>query len=253
MSYHSKRRIVNTVVYLVLALIVVSVLCVTVITFVSANRGKDRVPLPDGGEASSGAADAGLFGGEDKPSPTPPPDESSDAPTVKPDASSDAASDGDSEIPTNTEPERSYTLPVKGYIQKGFSVSYPVWSVTMEDHRAHRGIDVSAQVGEAVCAIAPGVVAEVRNDPLMGMTVTLSHEGGLTSIYANLAPDLAEGIAAGASVGEGQVLGAVGDTAITETAESDHLHFELCKDGALVDPADYLHYADAPHEDTGVE
>lgn len=259
MSYHSKRRIVNTVVYMVLSLIVVSVLCITVITFVSASRRGKKTPLP--ADAPSGATSedgqTGLFGKDDPPSdvssPAPSPDKPSEVPTVKPDDKDKTSGTDSGEIPTNTEPERHFTLPVKGYVQKAFSIALPVWSATMEDHRAHCGIDVSAATGDAVCSIAAGVIAEIREDPLMGVTVSISHEGGLVSVYSNLAPQLAEGIAAGAAVGEGQVIGSVGDTALAETAESEHLHFEMRLDGALVDPAEYLSYADAPKEDSGVE
>ena len=57
MSYHSKRRIVNTVIYAVLSLIVVSVLCITVITFVSANR-REKTPPPVSDGGSDGPAEA---------------------------------------------------------------------------------------------------------------------------------------------------------------------------------------------------
>ena len=267
MSYHSKRRIVNTVVYMVLSLIVVSVLCITVVSFVSANRKKKPLPVTSGDVSSDNAsadADSALTGlfGKDEPSdpadqPTPPadePSEPSETPTGKDDRPDEPDNSKDSgEIPTNTEPERHYTLPVKGYVQKEFSVALPVWSKTMEDHRAHCGIDISAAVGDAVCSIASGVVVEVRTDPLMGKTLSIAHADGLTSIYAGLSEELAEGIAPGAAVGEGQVLGAVGDTALAEIAETDHLHFELRKDGSLVDPTEYLDYSTAPKEDTGTE
>ena len=42
------------------------------------------------------------------------------------------------------------------------------------------------------------------------------------------------------SVSAGQVIGAVGNTSLTESALGAHLHFSVTRDGAAVDPADYL-------------
>ena len=66
----------------------------------------------------------------------------------------------------------------------------------------------------------------------------LDHGGGLTTTYANLAevPAVEEGDA----VGAGDVLGAVGETAIAESALASHLHFAMTDGGEPVDPLDYL-------------
>ena len=47
-------------------------------------------------------------------------------------------------------------------------------------------------------------------------------------------------VKAGDSVKAGDVIGAVGDTAILESADKPHLHFQVFKDGTPVDPADFL-------------
>ena len=38
----------------------------------------------------------------------------------------------------------------------------------------------------------------------------------------------------------GQILGVVGTTASAETAQGPHLHFSVSKDGAPVDPGEFL-------------
>ena len=86
--------------------------------------------------------------------------------------------------------------------------------------------------------MASGKVTEVYRDDLFGTTVVIAHSGGLTSQYSNLAATPT--VAAGDSVTVGQVIGAVGDTALCETGEVCHLHFAMTKDGVSVDPDDYL-------------
>ena len=74
----------------------------------------------------------------------------------------------------------------------------------------------------------------------MGKTVIISHSGNLESRYMNLAEQLPEGIKVGATVSVGTVIGAIGESAISECAESAHLHFEVYANGKQVDPAGYV-------------
>ena len=100
------------------------------------------------------------------------------------------------------------------------------------------GVDISSPVGTQVAAVAAGTVASVEQDDLMGTTVTISHGGGVESIYANLAAQPA--VEAGDTVKAGDVIGAVGETAIAESARLPHLHLEMRVDGESVDPLNYL-------------
>ena len=60
------------------------------------------------------------------------------------------------------------------------------------------------------------------------------------TIYRNLSATLPEGIREGATVIAGQVIGAVGDTAMIESADEPHLHCEMTVKGESVDPLDYI-------------
>ena len=137
---------------------------------------------------------------------------------------------------------------------KGFSVDLPVWSLTMEDYRAHTGIDVSAACGSAVYAMSSGVITDIFEDPLMGVSMTVIHTDGNTAVYQNLASELPEGIKEGVSVSAGQVIASVGDTAMIEQCETDHLHLELyTPTGERVNPETLLDFSAVGKEDTGNE
>ena len=75
-----------------------------------------------------------------------------------------------------------FVVPCEGKIQKGHSVTKLVFSETMQDYRTHSGIDISADVGTKVVAYSDGKIISVSDDPLMGKTITISHEGGLKSV-----------------------------------------------------------------------
>lgn len=131
-----------------------------------------------------------------------------------------------------------FIMPTIGNVSKSYSVDVLVYSDTMEDYRTHSGIDICAGTGEGVMAAADGVVSEVYAHPMMGYTVVVRHDGGAETVYQNLAEDIA--VSVGDTVRSGEVIGAVGDSALIEIAEEPHLHFELRVDGKTVNPLDYI-------------
>ena len=72
----------------------------------------------------------------------------------------------------------------------------------------------------------------------MGVTVTLSHEDGYHTRYANLQPEVP--VRPGDAVSAGQIIGAVGSSAAAEANQPPHLHFSVAQNGDAVDPAEYL-------------
>ena len=153
------------------------------------------------------------------------------------------------------EPEGIFTLPVSGQLYKGHDATIQVYSNTMGDYRVHLGVDIATAPEAPVYAAADGKVEKIWEDSMMGTCVALTHKDETVSIYKNLAKELAEGIAAGAAVKQGQQLGTVGDTAVVEMADEPHLHFEVTAKGISVDPLDYFSEKDvnALSEDTAYE
>ncbi|MBO5976124.1 MAG: M23 family metallopeptidase [Oscillospiraceae bacterium] len=131
-----------------------------------------------------------------------------------------------------------FIRPVAGQIENGYSMDTLVYNRTMRDWRTHDGIDIAAELGAQVKAIADGTVEKIYNDDALGTTVVLTHSGGLRSIYSNLAesPTVKEGEA----VACGSVIGSVGSTALSETGEVHHLHLAMSLNGKSVDPGKYL-------------
>ena len=137
---------------------------------------------------------------------------------------------------TVVEEKETFDLPVNGTVTKQFAIDTPVFSVTMNDYRAHTGIDIACEEGSAVGAAASGVIKEVVNDPMMGTTVTIEHADGICSSYMNLNENLPDDITVGSVVEKDQLIGAVGNSAIIEIASEPHIHFEMTVSGAYVDP-----------------
>lgn len=131
-----------------------------------------------------------------------------------------------------------YIAPVEGSVQMEYSMDMPIYSKTLDQYMTHPGVDIAAPLSAKVKAIAHGTITKVYKDDRYGMTVQITHDNGILSIYSNLAE---EGIAEmGDVVEQGQVIGAVGETALFETLEEAHLHLEMTKDSACINPADYI-------------
>lgn len=133
-----------------------------------------------------------------------------------------------------------FISPVNGSVAYTYSVDVPVYSITMEDYRTHGGVDIAAADGSAVRATADGVIEEIWEEPMMGTCLSVSHSGGAKSVYKNLSPVIPENITPGTVVKAGEVVAAVGESALCEIAQESHLHYELFVDGVSVDPQDYM-------------
>ena len=123
-----------------------------------------------------------------------------------------------------------------GKVIKKYSADALVFSATLNDYRVHSGIDIQAEIGTPVLAYSGGTVSAIEDLAMMGKSVTVTHQFGLTSVYMNLDEELPAGIQVGATVKAGDKIGKVGKTAIAEIGEKPHLHFEIKLNGANIDP-----------------
>ena len=119
-----------------------------------------------------------------------------------------------------------------------FSVDELTYNETLGDWRTHDGIDIAAEVGTQVIAACSGVVTAVRDDDMMGTLVTIAHDDGYETTYANLRSS--PGVGEGQYVSAGEVIGAVGSSSIAEFSMPAHLHFSVSKDGVPCDPKEFL-------------
>ena len=142
------------------------------------------------------------------------------------------------DTPVMAEPPKLVVEPLKGEVLMAFSVDQLVYSPTLADWRTHDGVDISAKPGTTVLAATAGTVSSVEDDPLMGTTVVIEHQGGYATTYSNL--QARPTVEPGDLVTAGQIIGAVGATASAEAAQSPHLHFSVTQDGEAVDPGEFL-------------
>jgi len=99
----------------------------------------------------------------------------------------------------------------------------------------HRAIDISGNLGEAVWATDAGVIVYAGwNDYGYGNMIMIDHGNGFQSLYAHLSSIK---VACGQSVGQGDMIGAIGSTG---HSSGPHLHFEIRSLSSFVNPHDML-------------
>ncbi|KGX90966.1 M23 family metallopeptidase [Pontibacillus marinus] len=100
------------------------------------------------------------------------------------------------------------------------------------------GVDIAREDGESfdVLASATGTVTEVKEDPLLGNVVEITHQDGLTTRYMSLGDVLVE---TGAEVNQDDAIGTAGQSLMGQ-ASGVHVHFEVVKDGNKVNPETYF-------------
>lgn len=98
----------------------------------------------------------------------------------------------------------------------------------------HSGIDIAGRTNDPVYATADGIVESAGWDRSYGNQVRIAHGNGIETSYFHMSKIVVEN---GQQVTKGQKIGQVGSTGRSTGA---HLHYEVRKNSAEVDPTPYL-------------
>jgi murein DD-endopeptidase MepM/ murein hydrolase activator NlpD len=128
--------------------------------------------------------------------------------------------------------EGGFQSPVNGRITSDFgNRHHPVLGKMLH----HDGIDISRPTGTPVKPISSGIVTFSGNNGGYGQMVEIDHGDGLTSRYAHLST---LEVRKGEQILPGQIIGQVGETGLTT---GPHLHLEIRRHNAPIDPLTVLH------------
>ena len=134
---------------------------------------------------------------------------------------------------------KTFVAPMKdATIAKDYSASELQYNATLKQWEIHKAIDFIAGEDLNVYAITDGTVSNIYTNYLEGTVVEISHDDGLVSVYKSLNEDVK--VSVGTKVGAGNVIGQVAESMAQELNSGAHLHFELLKNGAKVNPNNYL-------------
>lgn len=121
--------------------------------------------------------------------------------------------------------------PIFAAIRSGFgSRFHPIY----HRFKTHQGIDFAAWTGAPIKATADGYVEFAGWNPSYGFVVMINHGYGYRTVYAHCSRLLTS---KGKTVKKGQVIAQVGSTGLST---GPHLHYEVRRQKAPVNPALYL-------------
>jgi len=127
------------------------------------------------------------------------------------------------------------SLPIEnGYMSSTFGYRTDPFNGKQE---FHSGMDFTAPAGTAITAVAAGVVTSSVLTHDYGNLIEINHGSSFETRYAHNKINLVKN---GDVVKKGQIIALVGSTG---RSTAPHVHFEVYKNGRVVDPATYLHTA----------
>ncbi|CCG08135.1 peptidoglycan DD-metalloendopeptidase family protein [Pararhodospirillum photometricum] len=98
--------------------------------------------------------------------------------------------------------------------------------------KMHKGIDFAAPTGTPIYAAGDGVIERAERTNGYGNYVRLRHNGEFQTAYGHMSR-FAKGVKPGLRVRQGEVIGFVGSTG---RSTGPHLHYEILRDSAQVNP-----------------
>ena len=141
------------------------------------------------------------------------------------------------DMPPMTNPLKDFS-----FAQTGASVGErinPFYKVKI----MHNGLDLIAPAGDPVYAAADGYVKEVlKSRKGLGNVVTIDHDNGYVTRYAHLA-DIE--VRKGRKIKKGTRIGYVG---VSGNSFAPHLHYEVIRDTAVIDPVNCFFSSVTPDE-----
>lgn len=118
-----------------------------------------------------------------------------------------------------------FIWPAIGIITSGFGPRYDGF---------HRGLDIAAYLGSTVRASYEGTVTFAGRQGSYGNVVIIEHKDGYETRYAHLLKPL---VKTGERVEQNEAIGQMGSTG---NSTGPHVHFEILKNGELLNPEDEL-------------
>jgi murein DD-endopeptidase MepM/ murein hydrolase activator NlpD len=118
-------------------------------------------------------------------------------------------------------------MPAAGRLSSGYGARrHPVLGYV----RMHKGLDIAAPYGAPIYAATDGVVTFAGRNRGYGNFVKIAHAGAYATGYGHMSRIA---VRSGTRVRKGQVIGYIGSTGLST---GPHLHYELYRNGAAVNP-----------------
>jgi len=121
--------------------------------------------------------------------------------------------------------------PARGWVTSGFGYRIDPFTGM---HQLHDGIDIANRIGTLIIAPADGIVTLASHSVGFGLTVEISHEYGISTLYGHLSQVY---VSVGQRVRRGARIAAMGNSG---RATGPHLHYRVSLNDVPMNPGNYI-------------
>ena len=139
--------------------------------------------------------------------------------------------------PLSFDVETGLLWPVDGDVIMNYSMDHVTYFSTLMQFKVNPAIVIASEVGTEVKAATTGIITNIYDDPVTGLTVTMDIGDGYSLLYGQLA-NVNHKI--GDKLSEGDILGAINTPTKYYTIEGSNLYFMVTEDEETVNPLLYL-------------
>lgn len=127
--------------------------------------------------------------------------------------------------------------PLQGNVIMNYSMDQTIYFATLDQYKYNPAIIIQTEVNTPIEAVAGGKVASIETNAETGTTVTVDMGDGYSAVYGQLKEIAWD---TGDTIDAGEVIGYVSEPTKYYALEGSNLYFKLTKDGAPVNPMEYL-------------
>lgn len=153
----------------------------------------------------------------------------------EPEIVSDAAAPAEPELHFDAATDLSW--PLQGNVILNYSMDQTVYFATLDQYKYNPAVIIQAEVNTPVNAVAAGKVTAVETNEETGATITVDMGDGYSARYGQL-KEVPKN--EGDYVENGETIGYISEPTKYYSVEGANLYFQLLKDGAPVNPMEYL-------------
>ena len=142
-----------------------------------------------------------------------------------------------SNIPVHISENNSIIKFIKDPVEPKNGSDFETSFITSNFEKNHRGIDINGSIGTKVYSPMEGIVIYAGFDKKFGNSIIISHDNGCITKYMHNKSNL---VKSGERIDIKKPIAEMGNSGSSVKNEGIHLHFELWKDGKVINPSGYI-------------
>lgn len=146
-------------------------------------------------------------------------------------------SDPKSNMPVEISKDDAVIKFIKDPVEPKNGSDFETSFITSNFENNHKGIDINGSIGTKIYSPMEGIVIYAGFDKKFGNSIIISHDNGCITKYMHNKSNL---VKSGERIDIKKPIAEMGNSGSSVKNEGIHLHFELWKDGEVINPSGYI-------------